>query len=90
MARTKTDAEIARSRLTCPECRKRGRGGHASIGGDRSRCTTCNTFMANVLRITGKRLRERHEAEYQRLKLEVIVDLYPQIIERYIAQEGLR
>lgn len=46
--------------------------------------------MANVLRITGKRLRERHEAEYQRLKLEVIVDLYPQIIERYIAQEGLR
>ena len=76
-------------RKTCPECRKRGRGGHASIGGDRSKCTTCNTFMANVLRITSKRLRAGHEAEYQKLKLQVILDLYPQIIERFIREEGL-
>lgn len=82
-------ATSARSRLTCPECRKRGRGGNASIGGDRSKCTTCNTFMANVLRITGKRLREHHEDEYQKLKLQVILDLYPQVIERFIAEEGL-
>lgn len=45
--------------------------------------------MANVLRITGKRLRERHEDEYQKLKLQVILDLYPQVIERFVAEEGL-
>jgi hypothetical protein len=45
--------------------------------------------MANVLRITAKRLRERHEEEYQKLKLQVILDLYPQIIERFVSEQRL-
>lgn len=67
--------------LPCPECRMNGIGGRARIGNRRSRCTTCNNFVQNVMRLTRKRLKELHEDDYARLRLQVERDLYPQVIE---------
>lgn len=67
--------------LPCPQCRAEGVGGAARIGNRRSRCSTCNNFAQNVMRLTRARLKERHEDEYQQLRLRCELDLYPQVIE---------
>ncbi len=71
--------------LPCPECRFRGAGGGARIGNRRNRCTTCNNFAQNVMRMTRKRLKELHEVEYEQIRLKVELDLYPQVIEDFVA-----
>lgn len=71
--------------LPCPECRFRGLTGGARIGNRRNRCTTCNNFAQNVMRMTRKRLKERHEDEYMAIRLRVEYDLYPQVIEDFNA-----
>lgn len=67
--------------LPCPECRKRGVTGMARIGNQRSRCTTCNNFVQNVMRLTTKRLKSEHEDEYEKIRVQVERDLYPQVME---------
>lgn len=59
----------------------RGVGGGARIGNRRNRCSTCNNFAQNVMRMTRKRLKEQHEDEYARIRMQVELDLYPQVIE---------
>lgn len=61
----------------------RGVPGGARIGNRRNRCTTCNNFAQNVMRMTRKRLKERHEDEYAVIRLQVEMDLYPQVIENF-------
>jgi hypothetical protein len=61
----------------------RGRGGAARIGNRRNSCDTCNNFAQNVMRLTRKRLADAHQNEYARLRLEVEVNLYPQVIETF-------
>ena len=68
-------------RLPCPECRAQGRVGKTRIGNRRSTCRTCNNFAQNVMRLTRKRLVEKYAEEYERLRLQVELDLYPQVIE---------
>lgn len=60
-----------------------GVGGGARIGNRRSQCTTCNNFAQNVMRMTRKRLKERHAEEYEAIRLKVEMDLYPQVIENW-------
>ena len=69
--------------LPCPECRLHGIGGGARIGNRRNRCETCNNFAQNVMRMTRKRLKERHEEEYISIRVQVELDLYPQVIENF-------
>lgn len=69
--------------LPCPECRQKGVGGRARIGNNRNRCTTCNNFAQNVMRLTRKQLKERHSEEYESIRLRVEFDLYPQVIEDF-------
>ena len=40
------------------------------------------------MRLTRKRLKEMHEDEYRSLRLRVEMDLYPQVIEDYVAANG--
>lgn len=58
-------------------------GGKARIGNHRNKCTTCNNFAQNVMRMTRKRLKERHEEEYISIRVQVELDLYPQVIENF-------
>lgn len=58
----------------------RGVGGKARIGNRRSQCATCNNFAQNVMRHTRKRLMELHEDEYQKIRLEVEVELYRDVL----------
>src|SRR5699024_935165 len=69
-----------------PECRHAGRGGASRIGNRRNKCTTCNNFAQNVMRMTRKRLLEAYAEEYQQIRWKVELDLYPQVIEDYVAE----
>lgn len=60
-----------------------GRTGRARIGNRRNKCSTCNNFVQNVMRMTRKRLMELHAEEYQQIRLRVEMDLYPQVIEDF-------
>lgn len=60
-----------------------GIGGGARIGNRRSMCQTCNNFVQNVMRHTRKRLLELHPEEYNQIRLEVEIDLYPRVIEEH-------
>jgi hypothetical protein len=71
--------------LPCPECRMNGRGGAARIGNRRNSCVTCNNFAQNVMRISRKRLQELHPEEYEKIRLRVEMDLYPQVIQEFPA-----
>lgn len=51
----------------------------------RSTCTTCNNFAQNVRRMTLTRLKEAHPKDYETIRLRVEVDLYPQVLENFIA-----
>jgi hypothetical protein len=62
----------------------RGLGGKARIGNRRNRCTTCNNFAQNVMRLTRRKLKEMHEAEYELIRLRVEMDLYPQVMEDWL------
>lgn len=75
--------------LPCPECRQRGVGGRARIGNNRNRCTTCNNFAQNVMRLTRKRLKELHSEEYEAIRQRVELDLYPQVIENFAERVAL-
>lgn len=72
--------------LPCPECRLHGIGGGARIGNRRNRCETCNNFAQNVMRLTRRRLKERHEDEYVAIRYQVELDLYPQVIDDFSAK----
>jgi hypothetical protein len=71
--------------LPCPECRRRGLGGGARIGNRRSVCSTCNNFAQSVMRLTRKKLKEKYEHEYEQIRLQAEMDLYPQVIEDWNA-----
>lgn len=58
-------------------------GGSARIGNRRNSCSTCNNFAQNVMRLTRKRLLEEHPDEYAKIRLQVEMDLYPQVIEEH-------
>jgi hypothetical protein len=79
-----TFKEAVTQALPCPECRMRGAGGAARIGNRRNRCTTCNNWAQNVMRLTRKVLKERHEDEYAQIRARVEKDLYPQVLEDFI------
>ena len=81
-------APLSHPALPCPECRLRGERGSARIGNRRNRCATCNNFAQNVMRLTRKRLMEAHREEYDRLRLTVELDLYPQVMDDW-TQRGL-
>lgn len=76
--------------LPCPECRHEDnlRGG-ARIGNRRGKCTTCNNFAQNVRRLALKRLKERYPEEYLEVLTRAEMDLYPQVIEEYVATHPL-
>lgn len=78
-------AEVTTPALPCPECRQHGVGGKARIGNRRNKCTTCNNFAQNVMRLTRKRLMENHSEEYATIRVRVEMDLYPQVIENFSA-----
>lgn len=78
--------EVQLPELPCPECRHAGRGGASRIGNRRNKCTTCNNFAQNVMRMTRKRLLEAYAEEYQQIRWKVELDLYPQVIEDYVAE----
>lgn len=61
----------------------KGRGGRARIGNRRAKCTTCNNFAQNVLRLARKRLAEKFPSEYVAIRQAVEGDLYPQVIEQW-------
>lgn len=61
----------------------RGRGGGARIGNRRNSCTTCNNFAQNVMRLTRKRLKERHAEEYEDIRLRVEWELYQRVVAEY-------
>lgn len=63
----------------------RGHEGMARIGNRRNRCRTCNNFVQNVMRLTRKRLMERHAEEYTMIRLRTELDLYPQVMEDWTA-----
>ncbi len=71
--------------LPCPECRAAGFEGGARIGNRRTSCTTCNNFAQATRRLTLVRLKERYPADYEELRLRTEMDLYPQVIDTYIA-----
>jgi hypothetical protein len=60
--------------------------GHWRIGNQRRSCSTCNAFAQNVMRLTRKRLKEKYPEEYERIRLQVEMDLYPQVIETHAAR----
>ena len=62
----------------------RGIGGGTRIGNRRNRCTTCNNFAQNVMRMTRMVLKEAHTEEYEKIRLRVELDLYPQVLENFI------
>jgi len=64
----------------------RGIGGGTRIGNRRNQCTTCNNFAQNVMRMTRTFLKEAHTEEYERIRLRVELDLYPQVLENFILQ----
>jgi hypothetical protein len=70
-----------------------GIGGGARIGNRRSHCSTCNNFVQNVMRNTRKKLMERHQEEYQRIRLQVEIVLYEKVLadfrEKHPPQEDL-
>lgn len=78
--------------LPCPKCRQtlRLKGkeptGANRIGNRRSSCDICNNFSQNVMRMTRKRLKELHEEEYQLIRMQVELDLYPQVIADWNAE----
>jgi hypothetical protein len=59
------------------------------IGNRRGRCDTCNNFNQAVMRLTRARLKELHADEYERLRLQVEMDLYPGVIEKWNVLKGL-
>lgn len=59
------------------------------IGNRRGVCDTCNSFVAAVRRGIDKRLRALHENELDRIRLEVEMDLYPGVIEKWNVEKGL-
>lgn len=59
----------------------RGNEGKARIGNRRNRCTTCNNFAQNVMRLTRRALVDKFPDEYARIRARVELDLYPQVIE---------
>ncbi len=61
----------------------RGETGQSRIGNRRNRCTTCNNFAQNVMRLTRKRLMELHREDYDEIRVRVELDLYPQVIESW-------
>lgn len=63
-----------------------GRGGGARIGNQRNKCTTCNNFAQNVMRITRGLLKAQHEEEYAQMRLRAEIELYPRVIEEFISQ----
>lgn len=63
-----------------------GIGGKARIGNRRSQCATCNNFAQNVMRHTRRRLMEKYRSDYDRIRMEVEVDLYKDVIERHSAK----
>lgn len=69
--------------LPCPECRARGLGGGARIGNRRSLCRTCNNFAQNVMRHTRNRLKEKYAEEYERIRLEVEIELYRKVLKDF-------
>jgi hypothetical protein len=71
--------------LPCPECRAHG-SQSKRIGNRRNACTTCNNFGQNVIRISRQRLKEKHTEEYNEIRLQVELDLYPQVIEEWSAR----
>jgi hypothetical protein len=80
-------------RLPCPECIADGVKGikedWPAIGSRKRTCRTCNNFSQNVMRLASIRLRELHRAEYDELRCQVTVDLYPQVIEDFKRKAGL-
>lgn len=79
----RTSVRESRPALPCPECRARGAGGSARIGNYRSVCATCNNFSQTVRRVTMRRLQDLHREDYDRIRVRVEVDLYPQVIEEW-------
>jgi len=81
--------------LPCPECRERliSKGlepeGMNRIGNKRGTCDTCNAFAQAVKRLTANRLKDLHPDEYERLRLQVELDLYPGVIEKWSVRKGL-
>ena len=79
-------------RLPCPECIADGIKGvkeaWPAIGSRKRQCRTCNNFSQNVMRLAAVRLRELHRAEYDELRCQVTVDLYPQVIEDFKQRTG--
>jgi len=63
----------------------RGKQGGQRIGNNRSVCATCNNFAQNIRRLASKRLKEKHPAEYEELRVRAELDLYPQVIEEFRA-----
>lgn len=61
----------------------RGTRGVARIGHQRKKCATCNNFAQNVMRLTGKMLKDRHPVEYVEVRFLVELNLYPQVIEDF-------
>lgn len=57
--------------------------GRYRIGNQRERCRTCNNFSQAVMRLTRSRLIKLYADEYQRLRLQVEHDLYPQVIQNW-------
>jgi hypothetical protein len=43
----------------------------------------CNNWAQNVMRMTRKRLKERHPDEYEEIRRQVERDLYPQVLDDY-------
>lgn len=72
--------------LPCPECRAAGRGGSCRLGNHRDRCATCNNWNQNVRRITRNRFAAKYPEEFQRIRLEVERDLYPQVMENWVRE----
>lgn len=59
------------------------------IGNRRGTCDTCNNFSQAVRRGIAKRLHALHAEEAERLRLQVELDLYPAVIEKYNVKRGL-
>ncbi len=58
-------------------------GGKARIGNRRSLCTTCNNFAQNVMRLTRSRLKALYSEEYEKIRLEVEMELYRRLLDGY-------
>jgi hypothetical protein len=59
----------------------------ARIGNHRNSCTTCNNFAQNVMRMTRRRLKDNHPEEYEAIRLQVELDLYPQVLDDWSNRE---